>query len=215
MFSVQATGTLNIYGGNYVTTAAPSKGSVVYAIGNVNLYGGTLDGTAAQDTTKACATVYLNGADATAVIDGGTILGAQAKSGGSVYLEKGSLTLVSGQISGGTAANYGGNIFAASGTSVILQGGSVTGENVYISEGASVTLEGSAVVDHLYLATNVVLTVNTLLPNAKVALAATKDGAISSQNENLQSYLDAGYLTAAEDSKQLTVKENILYLESK
>ena len=63
--------------------------------------------------------------------------------------------------------------------------------------------------------TGVKVTVNTLLPKAKVGITATEDGPISAENENMQAYLDAGYLVSADSTKILTVKENILHQESK
>lgn len=206
VFSVQATGTLNLFGGTYVAAAAPSKGSVIYAIGDVNVYGGVLDGSTANDNTKACGTIYLNGGNV--VISNGEIKGATAASGGSIYVEKGNLTVAGGTISGGSAANMGDDIYAAATTTeVLFTGGTVSGE-AHIGAVKSVTVSGKPVLGKLKIA-NTLLTVGVLENGADISVAA--EGVFTAENENIMDY--AGYFHPVNPDMEVAVVGNTLAVQ--
>ena len=93
--------------------------------GVTTMYAGTIDAGLVESTGNGGA-VYVNTADASFVMYGGTITGAKkAGAGGTVYVNAGSFTMHDGTINGGTATN-GGSIFINTGT-VRIKGGTVSG----------------------------------------------------------------------------------------
>ena len=224
VYSVLSGGTLNLYGGNHVVvgSAASSKGSLAYVVAGGTLYIGgdaALDASAVTNGSGTVGAIHTSG---TVVMDGGSITGASAGSGGSIYVNGGTLEIKNGLITGGQAANYGGNIFALTGATVTISGGEITGgtagktgADVFISENGGVTLSGAPKIGLLHLGSNALITCGELTENASVTVLATNDGAISQKNDNLQTYLDAGWFLPGSPEKLLEVTDSILYQKTK
>lgn len=168
---VEAGGTMNLYSGNITTLKQTNYdikyGGVIGVIGTFRMYGGAVCGGVA---TSAGGNIFINGG--TVTLSGGEISGGTAPSGGNIYLSKGSLTISGGSITGGAATANGGNIYAASGTTLTVTGGeiyggraekgtaSTMGGNVYTN--GTFTMEGGSITGgYAYYGGNVQVQNNT------------------------------------------------------
>lgn len=124
-------GKLNIYAGTITGGKVTGDGGnlmVESVNGKIALYGGNITGGVANNGGN----VYIKG-NGSLIVDGGTISGGldsgvkNATNGGNVYVEKGTLELVSGTISGGYASNAGGSLRIQSEGKLNISGGLLTG----------------------------------------------------------------------------------------
>jgi hypothetical protein len=91
---------------------------------------------------------------------------------------------------------------------VVLNNATVTGQIVYlnVATGNDVEVIGAVVAD-VVLIDEVKLTVGRLVEGADIKVTAT--GAFTNTNENLQTYVDAGYISAKEADKKITVTDGV------
>ena len=122
---------MNVYAGTITGGTATGKGGnlkVEARSAVLTIYGGTISGGTADNGGN----IYISGSG-TVVVNGGTIQGGlennvkNATNGGNVYVEKGTLDLVSGTISGGYASNAGGSIRVQGDGVLNISGGILTG----------------------------------------------------------------------------------------
>ena len=148
---LRGTGTLNIYGGSFSSTATTGRGGNVdlYSGGTFNLYNGCLmDGSCTNaEASYTGGNLYI-GEKATLNMQGGLITGgSSAKSGGNIEIYKGTLHMQGGVIMKGSA-NIGGNLYPGTGSVVVIDDGilyagaaATKGGNLYCgSTSASVTM---------------------------------------------------------------------------
>lgn len=212
VFSVQAGGHAEVYGGTYIAQAAPNIGSVAYVLGSMTIHEGvTLDGSAAKDTAKVPSTVYSKGSFA---MDGGVIIGAEAKRGGSIFVEAGSLSVTGGHISGGVAnatEGSGDDIYVLAATNVTLANCTVEKE-FHINAADVINISGAPVLGKLKLSTDVLLTLGELTDGAAITVAA--NGVFTNANENAKAYLEAGYITSSHADRAIVAVDGVLKIVS-
>ena len=210
VFSVQATGNLELFGGTYTAQAAPTYGSVAYVIGKMTIHDAvTLDGTNAQDMDKVGSTVYTKGSFH---MDGGEIIGATAKHGGSVYVETGALNVTGGTISGGqiSSGGYGKEIYISTATEVLFSD-CVIADQVQINKADAITVSGAAQLGQLKLSSSVRLTLGQLQAPACIPVVA--DGEFTIANENASAYLQAGYIQSGKANMEVVVQDDVLVMQ--
>ena len=206
IFSVQENGSLELHDGSYIAQAAPAKGSIANVVGSMMVHEGViLDASAAVDNTKTCSAIYVKGSFN---MDGGEIIGATAKRGGSIFVEAGELNITGGAISGGAATaadGSGDDIYVFAATSVTLADCAVA-EEIHVNAADVITVSGDAQLGRLKLNPGILLTLGELTENAQIMVAAT--GVFTVENENAAKYLEAGYIKAANASSILVVSNN-------
>ena len=140
--AVDCRGTLNIYGGTYMSTANYSAislfgGSTV----SVSMHAGTIQANPDVDTTvyplgNKATLVYLYGSTHTFNMYGGEIKNGQTTDrGGNIRMSGGTFNLCGGEIKNGVGNNLGGNINIAGGT-FNMTGGTISGGKVNASGGS-------------------------------------------------------------------------------
>ena len=144
---------VEIYGGSLIATntaASASGGAVAVYGGSVQMYGGTLDGFV---TSGNGGTVLVANANALFALHGGTVTGGSAYSGGNLCVSNhGTFTMDGGSVCDGIASYLGGNMLV-SGT-VNLMGGTVTGGTaghggaIRIETAGTVKLDGATLRDN-------------------------------------------------------------------
>lgn len=210
VFSVQAGGHAEVYGGTYIAQAAPNTGSVAYVIGGGSMVihqGVTLDGSAAKNTAKVPSTVYSKGSFA---MDGGVIIGAEAKRGGSIFVETGTLAITGGSISGGVAHatdGSGDDIYVTAATNVTLANCAVAGE-FHINAADVVNISGAPLLGKLKLSDGVLLTLGQLTEGTDITVAA--NGPFTVANENAAAYLAAGYIRSNTADRVIVAVDGVL-----
>lgn len=210
VFSVQDTGNLELFGGKYVARVAPSKGSVAYVLGNMIVHDGViLDGSNAQNEDALCSTVYVKGNFS---LDGGAIKGATAGSGGSIYVEAGTLEITGGNISGGNIkeGGYGKEIYVSNATNVTLADCTVA-DQVQINKADLVIVSGGVQLGHLKLSSSVRITLGALTAAARIPVIA--DGEFTFANENAATYLAAGYILSGKSNMEIVAEGNVLVMQ--
>ena len=135
-------------------TATGSGGNFYVNNAQLTLENCTVSG--GEATGWAGGNIYADTKDAVVTVKGTTtVSGGQAPSGGNIAIhDKGTLSIQSGEISQGTAANYGGNIYMSDGT-LTQTGGTVKtgtsstdrGGNLYISSAATATVSNATYED--------------------------------------------------------------------
>lgn len=138
-----------ITGGNGTLTKQGTAGAIIVGGGNVIMSGGRI----VQNAGSLGGAVCVNGGNFT--MTGGSISDNTAQGGGGIYLISGTAVMQGGSITGNSAKYAGSGVYAYSGSSFTILGGSITGNNitgtpfteqggaVYISN-ASLTVGGSA-----------------------------------------------------------------------
>ncbi len=143
--SIRGNSIFNMYGGTISGGEAYKNGGNIYSgTGVTTIYGGTITG----GVTKVAGggNIY---ATEKLFIEGGTISGgvSQKASGGNIYVAKNNdnsaLTMTGGTVTGGTSANYGGNIYSEGVTLlsdvVITDGKASNGGNLYVNKETVIT----------------------------------------------------------------------------
>lgn len=138
VMTVAANAVVNLYGGTIDGRSAHlaveadgvstvEHGGAVRLSGTMNLLGGEVYG---GDVTDRGGAIYLQDKTAVLNIDGGTVHGGTAKTGGSIYVNNGSVNMTKGLITGGTgigaaSGDHGGSIFVGPNGAMTMTGGTV------------------------------------------------------------------------------------------
>ena len=126
-------GTLNITdcGEGRLEAAEGCLNSLLFASGgDINLYGGTVDASRISQSMAAAddkngGALYVNTAEDTFTMYGGTVIGGTIYRGGALYAYKGNIVIRDGLVTGGTAT-IGGSVAVNYGT-FEMTGGTITG----------------------------------------------------------------------------------------
>ena len=152
---VKGAGTLNMTDVSITGGTAASMGGNAYVSGikltltDCDVSGGSITG---EGNYKWGGNFYLEGANGQMTVAGTTeITGGSAPFGGSICVyDSATLKIESGRVTGGTAVNYGGNIYIAKGTlnqtgGTVKNGTSGTecGGNLYVPAGMSATISNA------------------------------------------------------------------------
>ena len=133
-------GKINVYSGTVDASkcAAGNGGAVIVGSNNdsFSLYGGTIVGSQAAENGGAIyTTAKITGA--TVNINGGTVRGGKAASGGNIYITTGTLNLNGGIVTGGEATDGSGGIYMAWNAAAVNLNGNT---KVYGNNGSDIFL---------------------------------------------------------------------------
>ena len=234
----QNKGTINLYGGTYISKLADmpvayvqhgdstvnlypdavidsNVGHNVDVInGRFNLYGGQIKNAV---TAGSGGNVRLRAVNGRFYMYGGTICGGSSSAdnaGGNVYVTGGSrFELHAGTITGGQGTginSHGNDAYVYNGT-FAMYGGTVDGQ-VAVRTGNGVYLDGAPVItgSGLWLEAGAKVSWGELKENTSVTVCA--EGAFTEANEKAAEY--APYFKTSSQLSKILLKENVLYCES-
>lgn len=203
-------GSGNMIGARGATTAAERCGSTLEVVGKnsvVNVCGGTW-----SKTNDALDVVGFRGREATIGIYNGTVINIGDVQGNALWIAGGNVNLAGGEINGDVLVR---KYSADTATlqydiDLTLSGTTINGKLFYnTNNGAeiSTTLMGTPVIAELAVDNALPLNIGRLTAGADVKITA--EGAINNANPNMQDYVDAGFLSAKEEGKIITVTEGV------
>ena len=203
-------GSGNLIGARGTTTAAERCGSTLEVVGKgtvVNVCGGTW-----SKTNDALDVIGFRGREGSVGIYNGTVINIGDVQGNALWVAGGNVNLAGGEINGNVLVRkY--NADTASlqyDINLTLSGTTINGVvTINTEKGAeiSTTLMGTPVIAELVVDSTLPLNIGRLTAGADVKITA--EGAINNANPNLQDYVDAGFLSAKEEGKIITVTEGV------
>ncbi len=205
-------GTFTMYGGTAIPATAMPYGSAFYVTGGAKLHlkGGTIDCSALTTANSTSGAVYVN-TDSSFEMNGGSVLGAPAASGGGVFVNAGSFKMTGGTITGGQVTNMGGGVFTMGASTVELLGGTISGNtadtsgnDVTIGSGGTVTVAGKMVIGEI----SGKLTLGELKEGSSIGIYT--EGVVSNASTNAEAYVKAGYFYSTKPAKVIVHENNTL-----
>ena len=197
-----------------------AQGATISSTGSLNLIGGTY-----KHSNNELPTILQSRVNNTVnIYKEVTIEGTEGVTGGNIRLNYGIVNVYGATITGGTAVQ-GGNIYvygltAAGGnaaTELNIYGGTIDG-NIYVCNRkyVTVTVNDDAKISNNGggITTGKKITLGRLTEGAEIYVTAA-DGAFTTENANAAAYLELGYIKAADDTKEITVSGNVLYIGPK
>ncbi len=124
IFNVQATSTLNVYGGTFTGRTSTAEAGAVGVAGTFYMYGGTITG---NSCTAGPGGVFVEGG--TFTMKGGSITDNSGNYGGAIYVKGGSATIDGGSITDNT----------------VVYRAWVSGAAAYVCENGTLTINGGTI----------------------------------------------------------------------
>lgn len=195
---VDSSATADLLGGVITDGVSTERGGNITAVGasTLNVDGTTVqNGTANSSNANGGGNIFAMG-DATVNIKSGKVIdGSTTKTGGNVLVTTGYLNITGGEISGGSAAGLGDDVYLFySACTATISGGNM--ESVTYTGSAAFTLSGNPVIGLLDVTPGATFDLGQLTTGAKVRVNG--EGVFTNESDHAQEAFNKQYVIAME-----------------